>query len=264
MVQLNTTLSPSIVQASIGSLRDVATFATATITIAAGNAADQDTVTLIDAYGGSDVFEFESAGGITAGRIEVAVGGDNAASATNLADAINASGLAITATAALGVVTLTQQVRGPAGNKAVAETGSNISKTDFTGGTDNQDVLIIERIGANGDLLCSIQNNSETQPIALKVQQSDQNTVADYADLNVLVNGSSVSSVTVPVGGSLMFVIAGPGIGGQGPGVGGESQQAAYTLPRYLRFVCTNQSAANGQLSVSYYSGGIERRSLYG
>jgi len=107
----------------------------ATVTIAAGNAADTNTVTVIDTIGTTVVFEFDSGGGVTSGRTAVTIGATNALSATALAAAINAhTTLQVVAEAASGVVTMTQQNGGTAGNTTVTVSGANLSKTNFSGG----------------------------------------------------------------------------------------------------------------------------------
>lgn len=114
---------------------DTVAAASGTVTIAVGNAADGNTVTLIDALGVTVVFEFESTGGVAAGNIAVTVGADNNASAANLRSAINAvQTLRITASVTTNVVTVTQDDTGTAGNTTITVVGANLSKTNFTGG----------------------------------------------------------------------------------------------------------------------------------
>lgn len=114
---------------------DAATAATGDVTIAVGNAADGDKITLIDAAGRTVVFEFDNNAALT-GDVSVTIGADNDASADNLVNAINTHPtLDISAVnSGSGVVDLTQGTVGAAGNTAITETGANISKTDFTGG----------------------------------------------------------------------------------------------------------------------------------
>lgn len=127
-------------------------------------------------------------------------------------------------------------------------------------GTD-LDVLIVERIGANGDILCGVSNESQTENLVVEIQQGDLNTDADYAVTNILVNGSSVSSITVPPACSATFVIPGPGIGSQGPGV--ESSNTGGVSTRFIRVVASDQTKAFGAISMTYYTGSLERRKLY-
>lgn len=67
---------------------DSATAATGSITIAVGNAADGDKITLIDAAGRTVVFEFDNNAALT-GDVAVAIGAANTDSVTNLVNAIN-------------------------------------------------------------------------------------------------------------------------------------------------------------------------------
>lgn len=114
---------------------DAATAATGSVTIAVGNAADGDKITLIDAAGRTVVFEFDNNAALT-GDVAVSIGAANTDSAANLVQAINNHPtLAITAAdGGSGVVNLTQDIVGTAGNTVITETGTNISKTDFASG----------------------------------------------------------------------------------------------------------------------------------
>lgn len=109
--------------------------ATGTVTIAAGNAADTNTVAIVDANGLTITFEFDNNATYTAGRHPVTIGAANTDSATNLAAAINANTeLHCTAIAASNVVTVTQQHGGTAGNSVITVSGANLSKANFSGG----------------------------------------------------------------------------------------------------------------------------------
>jgi hypothetical protein len=114
---------------------DSATAATGSVTIAVGNAADGDKITLIDAAGRTVVFEFDNNAALT-GDVAVSIGAANTDSVTNLVNAINNHPtLDISAVdAGSGVINLTQGTVGTAGNTVITETGANISKTDFASG----------------------------------------------------------------------------------------------------------------------------------
>lgn len=117
---------------------DSATAATGSVTIAVGNAADGDKITLIDAAGRVVVFEFDNNAALT-GDVAVAIGADADGSADNLVAAITAhTTLAISAVnSGSGVVDLTQDVVGTAGNTAITITevsGTDLSKVNFSGG----------------------------------------------------------------------------------------------------------------------------------
>lgn len=114
---------------------DTAAAATGSVTIAAGNAVDGDKITLIDAEGRTVVFEFDNNAALT-GDVAVTIGATNLLSTTNLVNAINNHPtLRITAVdGGLGVTNLTQDLVGTAGNTVITETGTDISKVDFTGG----------------------------------------------------------------------------------------------------------------------------------
>ena len=73
----------------------------------------------------------------TAGNIAVLIGSDATACATNLAAAIEAQvGYRLGATSALGVVTLTNEVPGAAGNVSITEGLSNATASGMSGGSD--------------------------------------------------------------------------------------------------------------------------------
>lgn len=147
------------------------------------------------------------------------------------------------------------------------------------GDVADQDALIVERIAANGDILCIVQNDGDTN-IVIEVQQGDLNTDADYAVVNVDVNGTNVASITVPPSASIPFTVHGEGVGAQGPGASGQLDGPGGTpnnpmlegagtpdpmaIGRYLRFVVSDQRQMRGMLSLTYYGGSLERRAIYG
>ena len=146
------------------------------------------------------------------------------------------------------------------------------------GDVADQDALIVERIAANGDILGIVQNDGDTD-IVLEVQQGDLNTDADYAVVNIEVNGAAVASVTIPPSASIPFTVIGEGVGAQGPGASGQldgpggsannpmlegAGTPVMTLGRYVRFVVSDQRQMRGMLSLTYYGGTLERRAIYG
>lgn len=114
---------------------DEATAATASVTFATAAAADGEKITLIDAAGRTVVFEFDTNAALT-GDVAVAPGATHLTSAAAFAQAVNDHPtLDITAVdAGSGVINLTQGTVGTAGNTTVTETGTNITKTNFSGG----------------------------------------------------------------------------------------------------------------------------------
>lgn len=98
---------------------------------------DGDLITLVDGYGFTQTYEFESGGGVDVGHVPITIGADVAATATNLRTAINNDGfLDIAASGSAGTIDLAQVTTGASGNTTITETGANISKTDFSGGID--------------------------------------------------------------------------------------------------------------------------------
>lgn len=104
--------------------------------------AGNTTITITE-VSGTDLSKTNFSGGEnltagTAGNIAVLIGADATACAANLAAAIEAqTGFRISATAATGTVTLTNDVPGTAGNVAIVEGLSNATATGMSGGTNN-------------------------------------------------------------------------------------------------------------------------------
>ncbi|HUV37964.1 MAG TPA: hypothetical protein VMY39_00045, partial [Planctomycetota bacterium] len=93
--------------------------------------------------GGSDgtgtIFEFDDDASVGAGNVGVLIGVDAAATLVNLINAINTSGLDITAvdgTVTVPLAALTHGTPGDAGNQTITETGAAIAVTGMSGGTD--------------------------------------------------------------------------------------------------------------------------------
>ncbi len=115
------------------------------VLIPAGGAAafvDGETMTLTDATGASETYEFDVTGdGVAGGNVvvDISAGENQAGVATALAAAVNGGSLAITADGSGGTsVLFAQDEPGTAGNTAINETVSDaaFSVTDFSGGTD--------------------------------------------------------------------------------------------------------------------------------
>tara|TARA_R100001086_G_scaffold236587_2_gene160109 strand:+ start:644 stop:1429 length:786 start_codon:yes stop_codon:yes gene_type:complete len=260
MSQPNTTPSQGQFQAVISPRpNQLGTKATATVTIAAGNAADGDTVVLTDSSGTEVTFEFDDNASATG--TAVTIGGDNDASATNLADAITASPIDMTAEAVDNVVTITQGTAGPGGNTTVTETGSNISKTDFAGGIYRDDAVIVERVGPVGDVMLALSNFSDSESMTVTVEEGDQNTAADYAAVDVIFNGSTVSSVTIPPNGTAAVTVPAPTYGAASPDRSEGAQGGS--AHRFMRVRVTDSRYAWGQLVMTYNAGTLELRTLF-
>lgn len=129
--------------------------ASGTITLSTTGPAADDTVTI-----GGNVLTFTADG---LGAMEVAIGGTLGATATNLANAINdlTNALGVTATANVGVVTITANAPGTGGNAVtLAKDGDNIavSGANLTGGTNvTETINDVERgrwyqLGVTSDL----------------------------------------------------------------------------------------------------------------
>jgi len=106
--------------------------------------ADGDTVELIDSNGYAVTFEFDNDSSVTAGNTLVDIGSDLDDSVTNLAAAVNASGLLIEATADTtdDEVALEQTEPVADGNTTITatfDTSANVSVTQFSGGTGDKE-----------------------------------------------------------------------------------------------------------------------------
>lgn len=178
---------------------DTVAFGAGSVTIAVGNAADGDLVTLIDALGVTVVFEFESAGGVAAGNIPVTVGASDVLSAANLSAAINAQQtLDITAVPTLGVVDVTQGTAGTAGNTTITETGLNISAVNFTGGEDlvaagNGIAVLIGADAAESiaNLVSAINGSGIAVTAVLDAVSGDDDALLEH------IGGGSVANIAI-------------------------------------------------------------------
>ena len=246
-----------------GSGDALAVKATGTVTFTTAAAADGDDVVVIDALGNTVNFEFDNNATITPGNVAVAPGADEIASAANLAAAINAHFLRVSATHdGAGVVTLTQEIAGTSGNTTITETGTNIAAVSFTGGLDVRAGIVDKttsagplvggvptNIYANGTV-CGVIENDGDQALVFTVQHSAANTAAQYAANAVTfrVNGSNVTTVTVQPRGQVVFTI--------------ETWDA---LSRYVRFSVGRPSGGNlleamaGTLTVVYFRGSLRQ-----
>lgn len=184
---------------------DQAFFAAGDLTIAVGNASIGDLVTLIDALGGTETFEFESGGGVDPANISVTIGGTNALSAAALAAAVTASSLDMTAVDTTNVVDFTQLTAGTSGNTVITETGTDISKTDFAGGTDlsvtagNISVLVGADDDASAANLSTAINAQQTLDITavptLGVVDLTQGTAGAAGNTAIVETGGDISKV---------------------------------------------------------------------
>lgn len=110
-------------------------YGTATIDLTATNPTDGEFVTVSDGVE-TVIFEFDNDSIVVSPRIAVTIGGSAAATAANLAAAINGQrvvgAISVSATVATTVVTVRNQLRV---GGSVAESSANIAVTAFAGGT---------------------------------------------------------------------------------------------------------------------------------
>lgn len=108
--------------------------ATGTLTFT-GDPVDTETFTIADGAGNTDIYEFESAGGVTIGNIAIAIAaGDNNQMAINAQAAIAGGTVAITAANVGAAVNLTNNVSSAAGNVAITGTPTNFTIAGMAGG----------------------------------------------------------------------------------------------------------------------------------
>lgn len=123
-----------------------------------------------------------------------------------------------------------------------------------------QDVLVLERTGPTGSILGSVINLSRTHDLVLTAQESADNDPDtandgyDDNDLDLRVDGTAVSSITVPPGGQATFVIDGPGVSQAGT-TGNEL--------KFLRLRASDQTQAYGHVSLSYFGGSLTKRGVW-
>jgi hypothetical protein len=136
--------------ASVGPI--LGTAASASVTLS--TVVDTNTVTLSDGTL-TKVFEFDSNSSVTGTNIAVTIGADDTSAAAALAVAINASGLKMSATSALGVTTITAitaEFNEAAGNAyTTAKSGSPVTVTAFTGGINGNSASVVLRFRVKHD-----------------------------------------------------------------------------------------------------------------
>lgn len=126
--------------------------ASATITFATAAPVNNDSVTF-----GGVTFTFKTAPA-SGSLVELAIPASINAAATALAAAINAYPFPYTATANLGVVTVTAKQTGVAYNGTVTKTAgtpANLTVTNLTGGTDATKAKVVVKTGVNSNLLAT-------------------------------------------------------------------------------------------------------------
>ena len=179
------------------------------------NVTADDTITLDDGTNTPVVFTFGTGTG------KVTVGGSKAATAANLADAINqADDLAITAVAnGDGTITLTQDAAGREGNTAIVTTSGNITVADFTGGLDGTTLddgnTVTLDDGVNDPVVFTARENP-TLPFEFAIGGSGVRTMANVvAAINAANLAGDVSiSATDNLDGSCVLTNDNTGIGG--------------------------------------------------
>lgn len=136
--------------ASVGPL--LGTAATASVTLS--TVVDGNTVTLSDGIL-TKVFEFDSNSSVSGSNIAVTIGGSDTTAAAALAVAINASGLKMSATSALGVTTITAittEFRESLGNAyTTAKVGAPVTVTAFSGGVDGDANAVVKKFRVKGN-----------------------------------------------------------------------------------------------------------------
>lgn len=118
-----------ITDTASGAPAPVATRATGTITFSGGVPTADDTVTI-----GGQVFVFKAS---AASALQVTIGADEAATATNLAAKINSNSTVVTATKSGGVVTVTANAPGTGGNAIVLTTDADNTAVSGSGTLTN-------------------------------------------------------------------------------------------------------------------------------
>ena len=111
------------------------TKATGAIAFSAVIPSDGDTFSITDGAGTAIVFECDNNGSWTAGRTPMFIKGTVTSMGTHAIDVINGTSLLLTATSGgAGIMTLTAKEGGTAYNVTIGKSGTNITKTNFSGG----------------------------------------------------------------------------------------------------------------------------------
>ena len=208
------------------------TAATGRITIA-GRPADNKRITLTDTAGNSVIYEFDQAGTQADGtdyssnviQVGAATGGGvtNSTYATRLIGAINNTSeasnsltLNITATALAGVITLTQDTAGKAGNRAIVSTDTHtetctITVTDYANIEVGTAITLTDANGITTTFTSEALSGSAAGGTNGWRPNTDNNTTADniyaainaHADYSAANPAANVITVTRRVKGSL-------------------------------------------------------------
>jgi hypothetical protein len=122
--------------------------ATGTVTFS-GVGSDACTITIGDGQK-SIVFELDSNSTFTAGRTPVTIGASAAATAQNLCNAINVSGLAVLATISGAVVTVTATHAGTSWNVTMTESGDGSSAVALSGMSGGVGDFVLTKMSDGG------------------------------------------------------------------------------------------------------------------
>ncbi len=174
------------------------TKATATITcIAKADMLDGETVTLIDAEGTDVIFEFDVTGdGVAYPHVQVDISAAVSAGdvATDLAAAIEAASILVSATADGADVDLVQDLRGVEGNTIVSETvvDTDFLVTNFTGGLAIETFTLIDAAATTVVFEFDLYGDGVTDG-RVAVDVSAATTDVDVADeMRTAINGAAI------------------------------------------------------------------------
>lgn len=120
-----------------------------------------------------------------------------------------------------------------------------------------QDVLVLEREGATGEILGAVTNLSDTEDLVLSAQESADNDIDTANDgyaantLQLRTNGTLASSITVPPGATVTFVIDGPGV---------KTQSTSGNELKFMRLRASDQTKAWGIVALTFFRGALALR----
>ena len=123
-----------------------------------------------------------------------------------------------------------------------------------------QDALVLERSGTTGDILGYVTNLSTTESLVLSAQESADNDIDTTNDgyasntLQLRVNGTLASSITVAPNSTSTFVIDGPGI---------KTQSTSDNELKFFRIRASDQNKAHGTVSLSFFRGALIHRAVH-
>jgi hypothetical protein len=212
--------------------------ATGNVTFTA-NPSDGDTITVSDALGQTNTFEFQATGGVGEGNIEVLIGGDSLETLQNFIEAFNDVGgpMSIVDTSHDLVVScrLTSVMAGTAGNEPIAKNSASIEVDGMAGGVDFViDCLNVQATLGGGNNWLSIGTLAASEGLVSMIYGNVSVTGTAGDDVVVVHNTTIAGNVTANLGGgenTLALLCSDcDGVGGNVTFTGGAGDDGVYVF----------------------------------